>query len=313
MNEEKNKISRNITEQWKAVQGYEGYEISNYGRIRSYRREQYGSNPYIMKPSGSEYLSTMLSKNGKAKTHRIHRLVAEYFLEKPLKQATLVNHKDGNKMNNHVDNLEWITLAENTAHMFKLRPRQGGVMVKDFKEKLNPFFVEKVISNEVGVTEESFGIYLTLLWIVFESWLNTLGNFKNSIERLDYIRMSKTEAPGRDASINFLNLFMNLSNDNLKQLVDLAKINGLVIYPTGVHKTITNAGYFPQNNPADILALIYETVQKIIHDSWKLNSDNLNQEKIIKTGYYIFNAWIKMAHNNGYLKSVNDKQIQLDL
>lgn len=88
---------------WKDIEYYEGlYWISNFGRVKSKRK--------ILKPINGEYLRVGLSKNGIQTTKYVHRLVAETFLGKSNLQ---VNHKDENKHNNCVNNLEWITFKEN--------------------------------------------------------------------------------------------------------------------------------------------------------------------------------------------------------
>ena len=92
-----------MKEIWKEIKDYEElYWVSNLGRVKSKRK--------ILKPINSEYLKVGLSKNGIQTTKYIHRLVAETFLGKSNLQ---VNHKDENKHNNCVDNLEWITFKEN--------------------------------------------------------------------------------------------------------------------------------------------------------------------------------------------------------
>ena len=92
-----------MEEVWKEIEDYEGlYWISNLGRVKSKRK--------ILKPISGEYLKVGLSKNGVQTTKYIHRLVAETFLRKSNLQ---VNHKDENKHNNCLDNLEWITFKEN--------------------------------------------------------------------------------------------------------------------------------------------------------------------------------------------------------
>ena len=97
---------------WKDIKGYEGlYQISDDGQVR--RFFSYGTKP--VKGSDGVYLTVSLSKNCIKRSFAIHRLVAEHFLEKPT-GATEVNHKDGNKHNNHLDNLEWVTQKENFAH-----------------------------------------------------------------------------------------------------------------------------------------------------------------------------------------------------
>lgn len=106
------------TEIWKPVKNYEEYyQVSNYGKVKSLHRKG-----RIMKLSyGNDgYGRTMLSKNGKPITHRVHRLVAIAFI--PFVAGKLiVNHKDYNPSNNYYENLEWATVAENSTHMHKMR------------------------------------------------------------------------------------------------------------------------------------------------------------------------------------------------
>ena len=98
-----------INEVFRDVPGYEGlYKVSNYGEIYSVQRN--GTKGGIMKtPVGKNgYLHVSLSKNNKSKSFDIHRLVALTFIPCP-KELNIVNHKDENKLNNSVSNLEWCT------------------------------------------------------------------------------------------------------------------------------------------------------------------------------------------------------------
>ena len=103
-------------EEWKPIPGYEGlYEVSNYGRVRSYK---WSSNGKILSPckDGSGYLFVILCKDGKAKKHcTIHRLVAEAFIPNP-SNLPQVNHKDECKKNNYFGNLEWCTHKYNLSY-----------------------------------------------------------------------------------------------------------------------------------------------------------------------------------------------------
>ena len=88
-------------ETWKEIKDYEGlYWVSNLGHIKNRH------NRILKLEIRQDYYSVDLCKNGKRKKIRIHRLVAETFIPNP-KKLSQVNHKDENKLNNAVSNLEW--------------------------------------------------------------------------------------------------------------------------------------------------------------------------------------------------------------
>lgn len=98
-----------MKEIWKDIKGYEGlYQVSNLGRIKSVRKK------IIKSPSlaGRGYYRLTLCNNGKNKSFYIHRLVAQAFISNP-NNLSQVNHKDENKLNNCVDNLEWTDCKSN--------------------------------------------------------------------------------------------------------------------------------------------------------------------------------------------------------
>lgn len=99
---------------WKDVGGYEGlYMVSNLGRVKSFHRKE----EHILSPGFDRYgyRQVGLSKDGKNKRSRIHRLVALAFIENPLNKSD-VNHKDSDRSNNTLANLEWNTSSENSRH-----------------------------------------------------------------------------------------------------------------------------------------------------------------------------------------------------
>ena len=98
-----------MEEVWKDIEGYEGlYEVSNFGRIKSLRTGK------IMKPSINRgYLKCILQNDGKYKMYYVHRLVIQTFIPNP-DNLPEVNHKDEDKTNNKVDNLEWCDHKYNT-------------------------------------------------------------------------------------------------------------------------------------------------------------------------------------------------------
>ena len=98
-------------EKWLDIVGYEGvYSISNFGRVMSHHQ---GKNRILKSVANSTgYAYVDLSRNNVSKSFRVHVLVAKHFLPNP-KGLTDINHKDEDKLNNRVDNLEWCTKSYN--------------------------------------------------------------------------------------------------------------------------------------------------------------------------------------------------------
>lgn len=102
------------TEEWKSVTGYEElYEVSNLGRVRNIKTHKLVMQSVVV----SGYKRVTLYKENKSKTKLVHRLVAEAFLPNP-NNLMIVNHKDENKLNNVVTNLEWCTQSYNTTYHY---------------------------------------------------------------------------------------------------------------------------------------------------------------------------------------------------
>ena len=113
-----------MKEEWKDIKGYEGlYQVSNTGKVRSLDRKVWN---YIKKGrtlkthnNGHGYYNISLHGNNKIEKHvYIHRLVAETFIPNP-NNLPQVNHKDFNKSNNNIDNLEWVSSLQNKIHYRK--------------------------------------------------------------------------------------------------------------------------------------------------------------------------------------------------
>ena len=105
-------------EEWKPIPGYEGlYEVSNWGRIKShlYCKSQKTSERILSPGNSRGYYYVELCKDGKRKKRSIHRLVAEAFIPNP-SNLPEVNHKDENKENNYLGNLEWCDHSYNNSY-----------------------------------------------------------------------------------------------------------------------------------------------------------------------------------------------------
>jgi hypothetical protein len=107
---------------WKQIPEFSLYEISNYGEIKTFNWKNTGQER-IMKPAldGCGYLRTVLKRDsdGKLCTVKVHRLVAQTFLENP-ENKPVVNHINGIRNDNRLFNLEWCTIRENSLHSFKI-------------------------------------------------------------------------------------------------------------------------------------------------------------------------------------------------
>jgi hypothetical protein len=113
-----------MQEIWKQTSIRPDYEVSNLGRVR--RKKRGASRCWINPLENYSYINNSKQpKNGyfrirlNGKKYSIHRLIAETFIPNPDNKPE-VNHKDGNKLNNHISNLEWVTHSENTKHAFKM-------------------------------------------------------------------------------------------------------------------------------------------------------------------------------------------------
>lgn len=127
-------------ERWAKIDGYDNYLISSTGMVKSLSRIKkwkhhgksgtYISRERILKPimlhgSGkTNYFQYNLSQDGMYKVFLAHRLVATAFIPNQ-KNKPQVNHKDGNGLNNNVDNLEWVTGSENSLHASRVLGRQA--------------------------------------------------------------------------------------------------------------------------------------------------------------------------------------------
>ena len=150
---EKNSLEDLPGEIWRDIKDYEGlYQVSNFWRVKSLAR---GSKKILAYFKCQEYAVVSLYKNKRKKNFYVHRLVAETFIDNP-KNLPIVNHKDFNKKNNCVENLEWVTQKENVHHAF-----ENGVVhtLKGFECPFSKFNAEEIkyIRENYKPRDENFG------------------------------------------------------------------------------------------------------------------------------------------------------------
>lgn len=140
-----------MKEIWKDIPEYEGiYKISNLGRVKSKNKIR---KPYLRKTTGYCYVT--LSKNNKVKCYSIHRLVANSFIDN-IEKKPYVNHIDGNKQNNNVKNLEWVTQKENVIHAIKVLKvdYSKGIEIMHEKNKVKVIRSDGIVFNSIKEAKE---------------------------------------------------------------------------------------------------------------------------------------------------------------
>lgn len=190
---EKKEIWKNVT-----VHPYEDkYKISSFGRILSL----HSKNHKILKPClRTEYMGISLHNNGHQKTESIHRLVALTFLENK-DENSIVNHKDGNKLNNSLENLEWTTIKKNNQHALENNLRTvKKIRVSQYSLKgdlIKVFNSIKEAMKETGVSDSK-------ICTVAKQKRKTAGGFVWKYTDFEYNKTPIPEGKSLDAFPNYI-------------------------------------------------------------------------------------------------------------
>jgi len=223
----------NNNEIWKDIEGYEGsYQISNTGRIKSCEREIEKSDGVIIKrkerylhPVNDEgYMKISLSKNGIRKKYSLHRLLAIAFIENK-NNYEIVNHKDGIKLNNNLDNLEWCTCSFNVQHAWNNELNNNS----NYRRFKNGYSRRKFNEDtmELIKIEHSNGIAYKELAEKYNCGITTIHRIVNNIlYKNDFIDLNNNSLDGIKIVIDILNDLRELyieTNDKKywRQIIEL--------------------------------------------------------------------------------------------
>lgn len=135
-------------EEWRWVPGYENlYMVSDLGNVMATepRRGSQVFKPMRQSMTGSGYPKVVLRKRGKSTNAMVHRLVAAAFLPNP-EHKDEVNHIDGNKKNNRLANLEWVTRSENALHASRVLGKHGGGV--EHSVKITPDIAREIFTAD---------------------------------------------------------------------------------------------------------------------------------------------------------------------
>ena len=176
----------NQQEIWKDIQGFEGmYQVSNLGSIRSIIKKPFLA--MVLAKDKTGYLSVQFSVKGKKYRHRVHRLVALSFIDN-VYGSPVINHKDGDKRNNRVNNLEWTTYRDNAVHAMRigLSPKGEKSSLSKLKEKdvIDIRRMWKLKQKTQGEMAEIFSIDQTTISLVVnrKTWKHIPDEYKEVTE-----------------------------------------------------------------------------------------------------------------------------------
>ena len=298
-----------MKEVWKTIVDYPNYEVSNLGNVRNKKSKK------LLKQSNGRdkrYLSVYLTNGKKENTQRVHRLVAEAFIPNP-EEKPMVNHIDGDKNNNSVENLEWCTSKENNNHAIKMGLNHPG----SYQKKK----IQVVETGEIfdGVTECANALNVDFRNI-YRS-LNSKQKYATNGLHFEYVKDEKERPP----------FLYDYQMDAVNKMFTGCILNGGVgsgKSRTGLYYYFKEQGgrkdpdYVPMMNPKDLYIIttamkrdklefegelvpfllspnpevnMYDN--KVVIDSW----NNIQKYKDVKDAFFIFDedrvcgngAWVK--------------------
>jgi hypothetical protein len=238
---------------WKTIEDYSNYAVSNLGRVKNINRQ------YILKQSNRGGYSSVSLKNSNCKKNfRVHRLVANAFIPN-IENKSDVNHKDKNRSNNNINNLEWMTRKENNQH------KSIDLVYKNNRNKT----ILRINKNNNDILEKYSSIELAGIWALNNKLTKTSHNGRNAIGNC-LIGLSKT---AYGYKWKYENNYEDLENEIWKEVI--IKINNTTILNDDDKKYfVSNLGRFKDS-------------QGIIKEKYKVNGFGYQRVFIFNKTYLI--------------------------
>lgn len=246
---------------WKQYPYGELYEISNFGRVK--RKSYMTTNRHLLPEiilkwqysnDGYAYVGVKTNKTGnQKKNRRVHVLTAETFLpNSDPTTKTQVNHKDGNKLNNYIDNLEWVTAQENCKDRAdnNLQPKKTytykGKLSKEIREEIlfrlsTENISNRAIAKEYGVSHTTINALVNGKYDYGDNYQNEYEDFLKIIDKLNLLRDEYLETKDKDVWYSLITMLpeswlqkrtITLNYENLRNIYHQRKNHKLTEWHT---------------------------------------------------------------------------------
>lgn len=233
-----------MEEIWKDITGYEGYyQISNLGRVKGLDRivkNRFFPSKIMKKSDNKGYKMAHLSKDSIGKLFLIHRLVAKAFIPNP-NNFPDVNHKDTNKSNNNVNNLEWTTEKSNTQHAIQNGKMDYLFGENNFKSQLTLDQV-KDIRNIYWQSKQNTANFWSEKYNVSKSCILSIISNSNWFDE-DYQKfLDKNNENGYGRNFGTKNGAVKLTENQVKEIREIRRTTDLSLKDIGELFSISGSG-----------------------------------------------------------------------